>query len=193
MCWAWQQHASESGCSLTSAPDATPNRGDLLLIGKITVPFGVRGQVKMFALTSHPDHLRRVKTVFVGDALVAHDLKSAAVHKGAVMIVTLGGVTTREGAEALRGQDVFMRERDALPLEEDEYFLHDLPGLRVRTADGIDIGDVKEVIETGANEVLVVSRTEGGEVLIPMIKDVIHHLNIDGGEIVIDPLPGLLE
>lgn len=193
MCLAWRRHASANGCNLTSAPNSSAPSNDLLLVGKITVPFGVRGQVKMFAITSYPEHLRRVKTIYVGEALKPYALKGAAIHKGATMIVTLDGVTTREGAEALRGQEVFMRESDALPLEADEYFIHDLPGLRVRTTDGTEIGVVKEVIETGSNEVLVVDRSEGGEVLIPMIKDVVQHLNISGGEIVIEPLPGMLE
>jgi 16S rRNA processing protein RimM len=168
-------------------------RDDLLLIGKIMVPFGVRGQVKMFAITSYPEHLQRVKTVYVGNDYTPHALQKAAIHKGAEMIVTLGGVTTREAAEALRGQEVFMRDSDALPLESDEYFLHDLPGLRVRTADGAEIGTVREVLDNPANEVLVVKRVEGGDVLIPMIKDVVQQLDIAGGEIVINPLPGLLE
>jgi 16S rRNA processing protein RimM len=164
-----------------------------LLIGKITVPFGVRGQVKMFAITSTPEHLQRVKTVFVGDDFTPYQLQRSAIHKGAMMIVTLNGVATREAAEALRGQDVYMRASDALPLASDEYYLHDLPGLRVRTTDGTELGVVKEVLETGANEVLVVKRTGGGEALIPMIKAVVQHLDIAAGEIVIEPIPGLLE
>ena len=193
MCWVWRRRASANGCSLTSAPNAPSSGDDLLLIGKITVPFGVRGQVKMFAITTYPEHLRRVKTVFLGDDRRPYRLQRAVVHKGATMIVTLSDVTTREGAEALRGQEVYMRETDALPLESDEYFLHDLPGLCVRTVDGVEIGVVKEVLETGSNEVLVVNRAEGGEALVPMIKDVVQHLDIDGGEIVITPLPGMLE
>lgn len=147
----------------------------------------------MFAITTYPEHLPRVKTVYVGDKRTPYTLQHAALHKGAVMIVTLSGVTTREAAEALRGQEVFMRETDALPLQTDEYFLHDLPGLRVRTTDGTEIGTVKEVLETGANEVLVIKRTAGGEALVPMIKDVVQHLDIASGEVVIEPLPGMIE
>ena len=166
---------------------------DLLLVGQITLPHGVRGQLKLHAITSRPDHLQRVKTLFIGEALTPYVLWRAAVHKGAVMIVTLAGVDTREGAEALRGQEVYMRQSDAAPLDEDEYFLHDLPGLNVQTADGTAVGVVKEVIETGANEVLVVTRPEGGEVLIPMVKDIVKQLDLAAGLVVIDPVPGLLD
>lgn len=166
---------------------------DLLLVGQITLPHGIRGQLKLYAITSRPEHLQRVKTVFVGEELTPYSLRRAAIHKGAVMIVTLAGVDTREGAEALRGQEVYMRQSDAAPLDEDEYFLHDLPGLKVQTADATVVGVVKEVIETGANEVLVVTRLEGGEVLIPMVKDIVKQLDLAGGVVVIDPIPGLLD
>lgn len=166
---------------------------DLLLVGQITLPHGVRGQLKLHTITSRPEHLQRVKTVFIGEGLTPYSLRRAAVHKGAVMIVTLAGVDTREGAEALRGQEVYMRQNDAAPLDEDEYFLHDLPGLNVQTTAGTVVGVVKEVIETGANEVLVVTRPEGGEVLIPMIKDIVKQLDLAGGLVMIDPIPGLLD
>ncbi len=166
---------------------------DLLLVGQITLPHGVRGQLKLHTITSRPEHLQRVKTVFIGEGLTPYSLRRAAVHKGAVMIVTLAGVDTREGAEALRGQEVYMRQSDAAPLDEDEYFLHDLPGLNVQTTAGTVVGVVKEVIETGANEVLVVTRPEGGEVLIPMVKDIVKQLDLAGGLVMIDPIPGLLD
>lgn len=166
---------------------------DLLLIGQFTNPHGIRGQLKLHAVTNRPGHLQHVKTVFIGEALTPYKLQRAAEHKPTVLIVTLAGVDTREAAEVLKGQEVYIRQADALPLEEDEYYLHDLPGLRVVTTDGTDIGIVKEVIETGANEVLVVKRPDGSEVLIPMIKDIIKQLDITAKIIVIEPMPGLLE
>lgn len=170
-----------------------PSLDDLLLIGQFTLPHGIRGQLRLHALTNRPEHLERVKTVFVGEELRAYKLHRAAEHKPSVLIVTLGGVDSREAAEALKGEEVYIRQADALPLEADEYYLHDLPGLRVQTMDGTDIGVVKEVIETGANEVLVVTRPEGGEVLIPMIKDVVKQLDVAAGTIAIEPIAGLLE
>jgi 16S rRNA processing protein RimM len=171
----------------------TPAREDMLLIGQFMLPHGVRGQLKLHAITNRPEHLRRVKTIFVGDALTPYRLQRAAGHKASTMIVTLAGITTRDEAERLRGQEVFINQQDAAPLDDDEYFLHDLPGLRVETVTGELLGTVKEVIETGANEVLVVTRPAGGETLIPMIKDVVKQLDIAAGLIVIDPLPGLLD
>lgn len=170
-----------------------PSLEDLLLIGQFTVPHGVRGQLKLHAITNRPEHLRRVSTVFVGDELKPYTLQRAAEHKAAVLIVTLDGVTTREAADLLRGREVYIRQTDAAPLADDEYYLHDLPGLSVQTVGGETLGVVKEVLETGANEVLVITRSDGTEVLIPMIKDVVKQLDIAGRLITIEPLPGMLD
>jgi 16S rRNA processing protein RimM len=172
---------------------ARPSLDDLLLVGQITVPHGVRGQLKFHAITSRPEHLEQIKTIFVGDELVEYRLVRAAVHKGSQMIMTLEGVDTREGAEAMRGLEVYIPQTEAAPLDKDEYYLHDLPGLNVQTVDGTPLGVVKEIIETGANEVLVITRPEGGEALIPMIREVVKQLDVAGGLIVVEPIPGLLE
>jgi len=166
---------------------------ELLLVGKITTPFGVHGQLNLHAITNRPEHLSRVSVVFVGESLTPYKLRRAAPHKSSILIITLSGVDTRDAAEALRGQEVYIRQTDALPLDADEYYLHDLPGMRVEMVDGTTIGTVKDVLETGANEVLIVTRPEGGEVLIPMIKDVIKQFDVPARLIVIDPLPGMLE
>ncbi len=96
-----------------------PSLDDLLLVGQFTLPHGVRGQLKFHAITSRPEHLGRVKTIFVGAGLTPYPLVRIAAHKAAVMIATLGNVTTREGAEELRGQDVYIRQSEAAPLDED--------------------------------------------------------------------------
>ncbi|HSH77274.1 MAG TPA: ribosome maturation factor RimM [Herpetosiphonaceae bacterium] len=174
--------------------DQTRDTGhdDLLLIGTIGVPFGVRGQVRLHTITSRPEHLRRVKSVFLGDHRLQRTLQRAVEHKTNVFILTLGGVESREDAEALRGTEVFIREQDAAPLDADEYFLHDLPGLAVETTSGEHLGTVKDVLETGANEVLLVTTPEDGELLIPMIRDIVKLLDIPGRRIVIEPIEGLL-
>jgi len=172
--------------------DAHPSADQLLLVGTLSTPHGVRGQLKLVALTA-TDRLRRIKTVYIGENAASYLLLRVAEQKPGQLIVSLGGVASREAADALRGQEMFIAERDAEPLGEDEYFLHDLPGLRVDTVGGEHIGVVREVIETGANEVLVVSRPEGGDALIPMIRDVIKRLDLAGRVVEIEPIPGLLE
>ena len=165
---------------------------DFLLVGTLGLPFGIKGQVKLHTLTSRPEHLRRLETLFLGEKRRAVTLRRAIQHKPNILLLTLDGIEDRTTAEAVRGEEVFIRESDAAPLEEDEYFLHDLPGLRVETTAGEHVGTVKEVLETGANDVLVVERVAGGEVLVPMIHDVVKALDIGAQRLVIEPIDGLL-
>ena len=172
--------------------DKPTNEDELLLVGTVGAPFGVRGQVKLNAISTHPEHLSRLRTVYVGEGLVPVKLQRAQLHKHNLVILTLDGYGDRNAAETLRGAEVFIRINDAAPLEEGEYFLHDLPGLAVLTTTGESVGTVREVLETGANDVLVVDRTEGGEVLVPMILQVVKVLDLVEKRIVIEPIPGLL-
>ncbi|HEX9371942.1 MAG TPA: ribosome maturation factor RimM [Roseiflexaceae bacterium] len=172
----------------------SPSPDDTLLIGQIVAPFGLRGQVKVKSLTAHVDHLRRrIRTVYVGPQRKEYALKGLIEHKPGLLILSLGGVTSREDAEDLRGAEVAILEREAAPLEEGEYFIHQLYGLSVVTEAGAEIGIVREVIETGANDVLVVSRPGQPDGLIPMIHDVVQDLNFAGGRVVVRLIPGLLD
>ncbi|MBC8077657.1 MAG: 16S rRNA processing protein RimM [Chloroflexales bacterium] len=171
----------------------SPAPDELLLVGQITAPFGVQGQLKVRAITDKPEHLqRRVHTVYVGAPPRAFTLRRSAIHKPGVLIFTLAEVASREDAEALRNAEVFIREADAAPLDAEEYYIHQLFGLAVLTEDGSTLGQVREVLETGANEVLVVARRGQSDALIPMIHDVVQQIDVPGGKIVVRLIPGLL-
>jgi 16S rRNA processing protein RimM len=171
-----------------------PSSDEYLLIGEVVAPFGIRGQVKVKSYTDRVDHLRRrIRTVYLGPQRQAYPLKGVIEHKPGLLILTLGGVTKREESEALRGSEVAILEREAAPLEEGEYFIHQLYGLTVVTEAGEEIGKVREVLETGANEVLVVTRPGQPDGLIPMIHDIVQELDIAGGRVVVRLLEGLLE
>lgn len=164
------------------------------MIGEVVAPFGVRGQVKVKSYTDNVEHLsRRIRTVYLGPKRQSYSLKGVFEHKPGLLIMTLGGVTKREQAEDLRRSEIAILEREAAPLDEGEYFIHQLYGLTVFTEDGVEIGKVREVLETGASEVLVVTRAGQPDGLIPMIRDVVQELDIAGGRIVIRLLEGLLE
>ena len=79
-----------------------------------------------------------------------------------------------------------------MPLEEDEYYIADMIGLQVETEDGEAFGTLKDVIETGANDVYVVETSSRGEVLIPAIKECILEVDIEAGRMVVHLLDGLL-
>jgi 16S rRNA processing protein RimM len=171
-----------------------PRPDETLLIGMVVGPFGIRGQLKVRALTDDLEHLqRRIRTVYVGPKLRPHRLKSVAEHKPGLLIVVLEGVTTRDEAEELRGADLAILATQAAPLADDEYFLHDLPGMSVEAEDGTPIGVVRDYLQTGANEVLVVKRDNAPDALIPIVRDIVIVLDVAARRIVIRPIPGLLD
>jgi 16S rRNA processing protein RimM len=171
--------------------DVSPD--ELLLIGVIAGPFGIKGQVKLKAFTDQPDYLRRhVRTIFVGKKHAPYMLTKVHEHKPGILLLNLRGIEKREDVDELRGAEVFIREADARPLATDEYYIHQLIGLLAFTVEGEELGKVREVIETGVHEVLVVARPGQGDALVPVVRDFIAELDIPGGRVVIRPIEGLL-
>jgi 16S rRNA processing protein RimM len=167
---------------------------ELLLIGTIGAPFGIRGQLKLHAVTSRPEYLvRRLKTVYLGKDRREATVTRLAVHKPNLLIMTLSGIADRDTAAELRSQEVYIRPADAAPLSDDEYFIHDLIGLQVVTSDGEPVGEVRDVLETGAGEVVVISRADRADALVPMVKALVPTLDIAGGRLVVNAIPGLLD
>ena len=172
-----------------SADDSAEPR--FLAIGRVTKPHGVQGEVRVELMTDLPQRFKWLKTVYVGERNprpVA--VESVRFHQEFVLL-KLAGYPTRTEAEALRNELLQVPEEEAIPLEEGEYFLHQLLGLEVQTEDGQSLGRLTDVLETGANNVFVVSGADG-EHLIPDIPDVVQAVDVVGGRIIIRPLPGLL-
>lgn len=170
------------------------NPDELLLVGRVGAAFGIRGQFKLQAITDQPEHLvQHIRTVYISSAYTPYRIVHAFAHKPGVIVLKLKGISTCEQVQTLRHAEVFIRESDSAPLGEDEYFIHQLYGLRVETTDGVDLGQVHDVLETGANDVLVVKGSSPRDVLIPMIRDVVVELDIAGGRVVIRLVDGLIE
>jgi 16S rRNA processing protein RimM len=171
-----------------SAEDAEPR---FLIIGRITKPHGVRGEVRVEIHTELPERFHWLERVFIGDDTPRpYEVAGVRFHKQ-MALLQLVGVNDRNGAEALRNAWVQIPEEEGIPLDEGQVYLYEVLGLRVITVSGRDLGEVVEVIETKANDVYVV-RGPQGEVLIPEIADVIVEIDLDNERILIDPLPGLL-
>jgi 16S rRNA processing protein RimM len=169
---------------------------DYLLLGEILRPHGIRGELRLKILTDYPERVARMKTVYVGsDANQAdatpYSVESARLHKQ-FLLLTLTEIQDRSEAEMLRGQFVMVDIDNAVPLEDDEIYLYQLIGLTVKTESGEELGEIKDVIETGANDVYVISSNKYGEVLIPAHDETIIEIDTDA-EIVTVKLPdGLL-
>ncbi len=162
---------------------------ELLAVGHVVRPHGVRGELLLEPLTDFPEHLREVETVYVGEAAQAHRLAGARHHRGQ-LIIRLGDCADRDCAERFRGQLVQIRAEAAAPLPPGRYYHHQIIGLTAVTEAGEELGKVVEILETGANDVYVVD-TAQGELLLPAIKSVITAIELDQQRIVVHLMEGL--
>lgn len=162
-----------------------------LAVGRIIRPWGVRGELKVEILTEDPTRFQRLKVVYVGPQFVPYRLERARLHKGHLLL-KLAGCDDRNAAEALRDLLVQVAMKDALPLEEGEYWVHQILGLEVWTTERERLGIVREVLETGANDVYVVQGRSGRQVLIPALKDVVLEIDLDAGQMLVKLPAGLI-
>jgi 16S rRNA processing protein RimM len=161
-----------------------------LVVGKIVAPWGVRGEVKMAIETDFPEHLERLKRVYLGEKVTSFVLERSRLHKRHALL-KLGGCDDRDAAEKLRGQLVQIPIEEAMPLGEDEYYVYQIVGLDVWTAEGEHLGRVSEVLFTGANDVYVV-QGEKGEILVPAVEDVVLEIDLAGGRLTVELMEGLI-
>jgi 16S rRNA processing protein RimM len=127
-----------------------------------------------------------------GDERRAAMVVAAQPHGRGLLLVTLDACDDRDAAEALVGFRVLVEAEALPPPAEDEFYWHEVIGWRVETTAGATIGTIAECLATGANDVWVV-RGGAREHLIPVIADVVRSIDREGGRVVIEPLPGLLD
>jgi 16S rRNA processing protein RimM len=166
------------------------NEPRYLVIGRVARPWGTRGEVKVEITTDFPGRFSLLRKVYLGPKAVPFTLESFRLHKGAALL-KLEGCHDRAAVEKLRGQWVQIPIEEAMPLEEDEYYEHQIVGLAVWTMEGECLGTVDEIISTGSNDVYVV-RGEGQEILIPAIEDVVLEINLAQGRLVVELMEGLI-
>lgn len=169
-------------------------RRDLVVIGKVIKPHGVLGWVKVQVLSSNPRRFSE-GSAFILEGREREErliVQRVGGTPGDVLLVKFEGVETRDQAETLRGKRLFVTPDEVGEPPPGCYWEHQIVGLVVMTVGGLELGTVWEVMETGANDVLLV-RQGRREHLIPMIEDVVMEVDLERGVLVINPMPGLLE
>jgi 16S rRNA processing protein RimM len=159
-----------------------------LVIGKVVGAHGIRGELKVLVLSDDPHRYERLQRAFVGrDAETPQpwSIRGTRLHKGYVLL-KLEGCETRADAETFRGCLVQVPLDEAMPLQEGAYYEHQIIGLAVWTASGEWLGDVDEIIFTGANEVYVAHGAGRREILIPAIESVVLKVDLEAGRLVVD-------
>jgi 16S rRNA processing protein RimM len=162
----------------------------MVVMGRIVAPYGVLGWLKVIPDTELLDGLLDYPRWWIGKGEIwqEREIESAKIHND-VLVVKLKGVDDRDAAFACRGQQIAV-PREALPEpEENEYYWSDLIGLSVKNQQNVNLGIVTNLLETGANDVLVVKAgKEDGNVerLLPFIDQVIVEVDIPGKTILVD-------
>ena len=167
---------------------------DMLRVGVISSTHGVRGEVKVFPTTDDPARFEELETVLLDTGKEKLELEIAGVKFFKNMVILkFKGYDSINDVERYRGKDLWITREQAGPLGEDENFVADLIGLAVVTDGGETLGTMKDVMFTGANDVYVVERENGKELLLPAIKDCILDVDLENGVMTVHVLDGLLD
>lgn len=166
-----------------------------LVVGRIGRPHGIRGEVSVEVRTDSPDERFAPGSVLVTDPVERGPLTVSRLHwHSGRLLLTIEGVTDREGAEALRNT-LLVVESDELPEldDPDEFYDHQLIGLRAELEDGTALGLVDDVVHAPAEELLAVRKPDGDELMIPFVSAIVPTVDLAGGRVVVQPPEGLLE
>lgn len=158
----------------------------MIVIGKISGVFGVRGQVRVNSFTDPGQNILTYNPWYLGqqDDWKKYELESGQPH-GRGIIARLRGYTDRDSAMKLVGCNVAVHRQQLPPTPAGEYYWSDLEGLTVVTADGVVLGQVSYLFETGSNDVMVVRGDR--QHLVPFIRQqVVRQVDMDAGQILVD-------
>lgn len=166
---------------------------EYLQIGVITTTHGVRGEVKVYP-TTDPERFLSLDRVFLDTGKEKKELHVTGVRFfKQLAIVKFKGIDNINDIEKYKGRSLYVTRDQAIPLEEDEYYIADLIGLDVYLESGEKFGVLKDVMETGANDVYIVETEEGKEVLIPAIHECVLDIDVEENRMEIHLMDGLLD
>lgn len=167
---------------------------DMLRVGVIASTHGVRGEVKVFPTTDDPSRFKQLKEVILdtGKEHLPLEIQQVKFFKNMV-ILKFKGYDNINDIEKYKSKDLLIPRDQAVELEPDEYFITDLIGLEVRTEDGEILGTMKDVLETGANDVYVVQMKDGKELLLPPSATASSMWILEQGVMTVHILDGLMD
>lgn len=166
---------------------------NLILMGKIVATHGVKGQLRVVPYSGMADNLLLCKSLLVRDVkgeIAQFTVSSAAIH-GKKLLVSLQGFSGINQVLHFVGSEILLYKEQLSPPEDGEYYWFDLVGMKVVTTDGIDLGTLESIIETGSNDVYVVV-ANGREYLIPALADTVS-IDIQAKLMTVTPFEGLFD
>ena len=167
---------------------------DFFQVGIITATHGLKGEVKVYPTTDDVKRFKRLREVILdtGKERIGLEVESVKFFKQ-FAIVKFKGIDDISAVEKYRKASILVTRENAVRLKKDEYFIADLMGLKVRDESDAEIGVLRDVMETGANDVYVIDLTDGRELLLPAIKQCVLEVDPESGFMKIHILEGLLD
>lgn len=165
---------------------------NLLQVGAILDTHGLRGEVKVFPTTDDPGRYDYLEDVILEDKSgkqITLVVEKVRYFKNLV-IVKFKDLDNINDVEQYKKCNLYVTRENAVELEADEYFVADLIGLMAKTDEGEELGQIKDVLTTGANDVYVID-TKEGELLVPAIHDCVQEVDLEAGVMTLHLLPGL--
>ena len=163
-----------------------------LAIGFLRRPHGVKGEVIMDLHTDFPERIKTGRKIYIGEKHEAATLGSVRAH-GDGLLVRIRGIDTPEAAGRFRNQWVYVKSTEVPQLPEGQHYKYELIGLQVVEDTGNTLGELTDIIETGANDVYIVKNEAGKEVLLPAIPSVILETDMETRVMKVHLLDGLIE
>jgi len=168
-----------------------------LVLGKIERPHGIRGELRVRVITDYPERILDMETVYIGDDPMQpeaeiYNIETVRFHQNHLLI-KFAEIYDRDDADAMRNLLLLIDVEDAVPLEDDEVYLYQLIGMVVQLQDGTKLGKIKDVIETGANDVYVLKRKKQKDLLIPAHSETVLEINLEAGLVTVELPEGLLD
>ena len=162
-------------------------------VGQIVNTNGLKGLLKINPFTDDITRFEKLKTIFIEHKkeLLEFEIESVRYQKKQVLL-KLKGIDTIEEAEKYREDYLKINRNKEEKLPEDTYYIVDLIGLDIYTEDGELLGKLDDVFSTGSNDVYVVKNSEGKQILVPAISDVIKNIDLEQKKIVVNLIEGLL-
>lgn len=166
----------------------------MLRVGVITSAHGIKGEVKVFPTTDDAKRFKELKKVILdtGKEYIPMEIEHVKFFKNMVILKFKGYDNINE-IEKYKSKDLLITRDQAVDLEPDEYFITDLIGLAVVSDQGAELGILKDVLETGANDVYVVAMKDGKELMLPAIGDCILNVDLEQGRMEVHVLEGLMD
>lgn len=167
---------------------------DILQVGVIASTHGIKGEVKVFPTTDDVKRFKRLKEVILdtGKEQITLEIEGVKFFKQ-FAILKFKGIDNIDDVVKYRQKSLYVTRENAVRLSKDEYFVADLMGLKIRNEEDREIGVLKDVLETGANDVYIITLNDGRELLLPAIKQCVLAVDMEAGYVKIHILEGLLD